>query len=124
MCIGWDDAKHNVFQALEIIDVVANVGGVVGQNAVCFHPFNEFWQLVVTTLDDLEVQFLGTRAYNAVLFFGQNQHFDTGILQQASTHPVASVAHDELFSRGGDDDAVICKNTIEVKHHCLNISQD
>ena len=49
---------------------------------------------------------------------------NTGVYLHSVPHPVAAVAHNKLFTRGGDDDAVIRKNSIEIKYHSLNVSQD
>jgi len=91
MRVGRDD---DVLDILKVIDVVANLSGVIGLNTVCIHLSNKLQQLAITTLNYDDVQLLCTCAHKRVLFFGQNQHFDTGTPQKNSTHSITAIADD------------------------------
>jgi len=54
MRVAWCDGQPDVVHALQVVHVVAHVGGRLGGDADARHPCFQHGQLVVATLDDLK----------------------------------------------------------------------
>lgn len=121
MRVGYDDSRADEFEALGVIDVIANVGDIFRVYPTFVEQLLESSAFALDSVLDFEPQLPTPCFDHRIDFGGEDEHRHSSLMEHRDTESVGSAASNEFDAAIlGDPNGVVGEHAVKVENDELD----